>query len=134
MNRFLIFGGFFVAVLAIAPLIGVAKFLLEPPPSLTEPLTVSEIIASTNFFELIKTTLKLSSLVGFFSLLVGGWLAWAEVRSNYYGHKYLHALGLLPLAMPSYVLAATLGPAGWVGGDIGLGQLSGFWPAVLTLS
>lgn len=81
----------------------------------------------------LVTTLALAALVSAFALSIGTTLAMLERRYTYFGRNILAALCLIPLAVPSYVLAATLreslGPAGF-----GLRTFSGFWAAVITLS
>ena len=134
MSRLLLVLAGIVALIALAPLVGILFFVIDPPENpFVEPRSFSEIAASQNLYSLIGTSILLAIIVAIGAAIIGGWLAWVEVRAKYPGHGFLHLSGLLPLAMPSYVLAVTLGPAGWVGNVIGFGPLSGFWPAVMTL-
>ncbi|MAA79306.1 MAG: hypothetical protein CL916_08600, partial [Deltaproteobacteria bacterium] len=50
----------------------------------------------------------LSIMVAVSSTCLGGFLAWMEQRHKYYGSRWLHTLSLLPLAIPSYLIAASL--------------------------
>lgn len=79
----------------------------------------------------------LALCVGAVALPLGTLFAWAERRWTYPGARVLGLLTLLPLAIPSYVLAGTLrqtlGPGGWLGGPLGLPVFSGFWAAALVL-
>ena len=114
------------ALLAVAPLLGLGAMLVSPPPApygLPAP-SWAEISASKGLAGLMARSLALGAAVSAAALLAGGWLAWTEARKSYGGRRTLQLLGLLPLAMPSYILAATLkdvlGPAGWIGGPLGL--------------
>lgn len=119
----------------LLPLAGILVAVVDPPagplgdaaPSLFDVITP----------ELALTTLALGVLVGGLAVVLGTWLAWVEARGTYPGRSVLGVLGLLPLAVPSYVLASTLattlGPGGFVGRPLGLPVFSGFATAVLVL-
>lgn len=83
--------------------------------------------------QLLLTTLALALVVSGAAAFAGTWLAWVEQRSSYRGVRLLGVLSLMPLAVPSYILAGTLrhtlGPGG-----IGRVPFTGFWPAALTLT
>jgi iron(III) transport system permease protein len=128
------------AILAVSPLLGIGSMLLFPPP---DPYGLptpgwSEVAKSRGLAGLIARSMALGLAVSASACLAGGWLAWTEARKSYPGRRILQPLGLLPLAMPSYVLAATLGdalgPAGWIGRPLGLPMLEGFLPAALAIS
>ena len=63
-------------------------------------------------------TLSLVALVVFFSIIISLPMAFLNTRSNLPYAKYLISLSVLPIALPSYVMATTQiqiwGPRGWV--------------------
>lgn len=120
-NRsFIIILAFSVVLLTIFPLIGLTLGVLHSPSSAWQ---------QQGLFTLISNTLLLASLVSFFAIAIGTWLAWVEHRTDYWGRKWLSLLDLLPLAMPSYLLAVVLREA------LGIGFIfKGFIPAVLVLT
>lgn len=86
----------------------------------------------------LAVSLALALLVSAAALPLGAALAWAEQRLVLPGGRWLGVATLLPLALPSYVLAGTLrhalGPGGWLGGPLGLPTPAGLGPAVLALT
>ena len=80
----------------------------------------------------------LALCVAALALPLGTLFAWAERRWVYPGARFLCVLTLVPLAIPSYVLAGTvrqaLGPGGWLGGPLGLPTFAGFGAAVAVLT
>ncbi|MFU8797407.1 MAG: ABC transporter permease [Gammaproteobacteria bacterium] len=76
--------------------------------------------------DLIWNTISLAVTTALLSLLIGTWFAWGEQRGLYAGKKILCILNLLPLAIPSYLLAGTLRET--------FGRIfTGFWPTVIVL-
>ena len=72
-------------------------------------------------FKILKlsiNTLSLVALVVFFSIIISLPMAFLNTRSNLPYAKYLISLSVLPIALPSYVMATTQiqiwGPKGWV--------------------
>ena len=129
----------FCVFLVFLPLVGLGLLILFPPPDpWGMPLpTWYDLIISQSLGTLLLNSILLSTTVALFALLCGGYLAWLEHRYNYRGSRILHTIGLLPLAMPSYILAASLsqslGPSGWFGSIFSFEKPSGFFPALLSL-
>lgn len=90
-------------------------------------------LAARGLNESFWLTLALGFLVSLFSITLGTFLAYTERRFRYAGRRIFATACLLPLAVPSYVLAGTLrevlGPSG-----LGLKTFSGFWAASFTLT
>lgn len=124
--------------LTLLPLLGLIAGALEVD---TDPFGVSttwvDAIAQASVPRLFGRTLLLASVVVVGSICTGGWLAWFEQRGKIPCARWLGTVSLLPLALPSYLLAATLqttlGPSGWIGGVIGLPHFDGFWAASVVL-
>lgn len=129
-----------VVALAVLPVGGLLAAILDPPP---DPFgapapSLGALWRSGGTGVLLARSLALGIVVAGMSTAMGTWLAWAEHRFAYPGRRWLGIAGLLPMAMPSYILAATLagvlGAGGWLGGHLGMAQFSGFWTAVIVLS
>jgi iron(III) transport system permease protein len=123
-----------VGLLSILPLLGLWFTYLAPPG-----LVVPPPLSMDRVWPLLARTLMLATAVSTLSLFAGSWLAWVEVRTEFFGRSLLSALSLLPLAVPSYLLATIvreqMAPASALGGFFGLeGQFTGFWPATCVLS
>ncbi|HLF67496.1 MAG TPA: ABC transporter permease subunit, partial [Gammaproteobacteria bacterium] len=75
--------------------------------------------------------------VAILAVLLGTYLAYLSMRTHYPGHRLLALLGLMPLAMPSYILAAclrdVLSPSSFLGHTFNLSFFIGFFPALITL-
>lgn len=129
-----------VVGLVLLPLLGIAYGLAVPPPPIfgLEPLPLDELLVTSGVVELLGRSLLLSALVAIAALSIGTWLAWLEQRGNYPGRRLLSTLSLLPLAVPSYLVAAVLreqlSPGGAIGGPLGLPPFTGMVPTVITLS
>lgn len=128
--------------LPLAPLIGLLAASLGPAPVLFpgsggSPWASLLAHPSGGLGPLPQSAL-LALAVASIALPLGSVFAWVERRWSYPGARLLALATLLPLAIPSYVLAGTirqtLGPGGWVGGPLGLPTFSGFGAAVLVLS
>ena len=123
-----------VAVLVVLPLFGLWLTYLAPPGLIVPPP-----LSMDRVWPLLGRTLLLAASVSSISLLVGSWLAWVEVRAEFPGRALGSLMSLLPLAVPSYLLATIvreqMAPASSLGALFGFGgQFTGFWPAVLVLS
>jgi iron(III) transport system permease protein len=123
-----------VVGLVLLPAAGLYLAYLSPP-GLVEPPPLS----MGRVWPLLGRTLALATMVSLASLALGTWLAWVETRAAYRGRAVLAALSVLPLATPSYLLAAIvreeMAPAGLFGRLLGTeGQFTGFWPSVLVLT
>ena len=141
LRGLLVVGAFGVVSLTLLPLGGLLAGLIDPPPSGFggEARTLTELFAQSGTARLFGTTVALALVVSTAVIPLGTWLAWVEQRAHYPGGRVLGVLDLMPLAIPSYILASTVretfGPGGWIGAPLGLPVSSGFWPAagVLTL-
>ncbi|MDP6935554.1 MAG: hypothetical protein QGG40_21725, partial [Myxococcota bacterium] len=128
-----------VVALVLVPMLGLATAVLQRPG---DPITgtrpsLGELIGTSGAAQLLLNSVALSVIVAIGALLVGGWLAWVEHRTMFPGHRVVTLAALLPLAMPSYVLAGTirsaLGPGGWIGRHLGMPHLTGFAVAAVVL-
>ena len=126
-------------LLAVLPLAGLLLAAIDPP---VDPLSgttpdLITLLQRSHAVELLARSLALGLLVSVGALGVGTGLAWAEQRLEYPGRRVLGVLSLLPLAVPSYILASTvastLGPTGWIGAHLGLDRPRGLPAAVLVL-
>ena len=120
--------------LLVLPLLGMWLWF-EAPTGLFEP----EPVHMDRIWPLVGRTLALSVVVVTGSLVLGSFLAWTELRVASKWRAVWSALALLPLAVPSYLLAKILreqmAPAGPLGEWIGTeGAFAGFWPAALCLT
>ncbi len=113
-------------------------FQRPPDPFTGELASLGELAAQARLGTLVATTFALGAVVTAAAALVGTGLAWAEARWRTPGGRWLAVGTLLPLAMPSYVVAATvattLGPGGWIGRPLGLPRATGFWLAAVVLT
>jgi iron(III) transport system permease protein len=116
------------------PILGM-YFAYTQPPGLIEPPPISW----TRVGALLGRTLGLAALVSSASLLLGTALGFAQARAHYPGRALLSLLSILPLAVPSYLIATiireSMAPNSPLGALLGTrGAFSGFWPAVLVLT
>ncbi len=132
-------GAFFVTFIVFIPLIGLMLGLLDPIPNpfLTTAPSFISLLQQTGALKMLFNTVLLAGSVSIVAVCMGTWLAYMQQRANYPGRKILSLLCLMPLAMPSYLLAATLreslGPGGMVGSPFGFPMFTGFWPAFMVL-
>ena len=127
-----------VGALVVLPLLGLLFAIVnrQPDAFTGEVTSMSGLISGAGVGVLLLRSLALATAVAICSVLCGGWLAWVEHRTRV--PRWWALLTLLPLAMPSYLVAATvrtaLSPGGWVGGVLGLPHMTGFGVAVLVLT
>jgi iron(III) transport system permease protein len=116
------------AGITLLPLLGLFLGLINPPqnPLMSSPSWL-ELWSQSDIWALLANTLVLALSVATLSVILGSYLAYLSVRARYPLHQLLGLLGLMPLAMPSYILAATLRDV------LGAGNFSGFFPALITL-
>lgn len=103
-----------------------------------------ELIMRARTLEIMGASLALGAAVGAFAILVGLPLAWLTVRTDLPGRRLWTVLTVVPLAIPSYVIAfaliAALGPRGAISelligvGLPALPPIYGFAGAVLVLT
>ena len=127
-----IFGG-----LALLPIFGLIYILIDPPadPFGIPAPHIVDLLSSPIYFRLAQTTALLGVVVASASTALGALFAWAEARFDFFGKKGLLLMSLLPLAVPSYIMAATTGTVFESFQLPGiLNQLNeGFAPAALSL-
>lgn len=120
MNR--VVSGLTLALLAGGPLVGLLFGLLWPPDDpwgMPPTPWLEQIVDAGPAFGL---SVALALVVALIATALGGSIAWWVGRTDLPGRRWIQVLTLLPLGMPSYVLAASLavelGPAGslhWLG-------------------
>lgn len=105
-----------------------------------EPETLLKIVFRERNFWLLVNTLSLAALVIVITTLIAMPLAWLVVHSDLRHKKTLAFLGVLPLAVPGYVMAyALIGLSGYNGFastmfGVRLPRSDGLWGAGLALS
>ena len=107
-------GGALVVVLLVGiPLAGVGLALVGRPlaPFETTPASLAEVFSESGATRLFLHTLALASVVAVGAGLLGTWLAWIDARFELPGRRALCLAALLPLAMPSYLLAGAAASA-----------------------
>jgi iron(III) transport system permease protein len=124
----------------LLPLVGLLTALGQPaadPFGAASP-GLGELLGRSGALALLGRTLALALCATALAVPLGTWLAWVEQRTEYPGRAWLGVADLLPLAVPSYILAAalreSLGPGGALGAALGLPRFTGFGPAVLALA
>ena len=129
---------FVALVVVLLPLVGMAFGLLSPPEHpLTGPVSLGAIAKDAATWELLGRTLALGLVVAPSALILGAWLAWVEARYEYPGRTALAVMDLLPLATPSYLLAAATKSEilrSGLGQAVFGSEFRGFWPAALVLA
>ncbi|MCO5170160.1 MAG: ABC transporter permease subunit [Planctomycetes bacterium] len=121
-----------VAVGAAAPLLpvaGLAAGLLAGDPWRAPPAGLGA---------LLLRSVGLAVAVSAVAVPLGAALAWLDRRHDYPGRRALAALSLLPLALPSFLLAGALrhalGPGGPLGAALGLPAFAGHVAAAVVLT
>jgi iron(III) transport system permease protein len=129
-----------VTLLVALPIIGLGWGLWHPPPHpfLPQITSLGELFQQSHAWRLLINTTVLALSVSTLAGTIGLWFAWIEQRKRYPGRQWLAILDLLPLAVPSYLIAATLrdslGPGGMMGHWLGLPVFKGFIPAIIVLT
>lgn len=94
-------GAILLSLVALAPLIAIGVIALRPSGD-----TWSHLIANV-LPGAVRTTLGLLVGVGTLSLLIGTGCAWLVTMYRFPGRRYFQWLLLLPLAIPTYIIAFT---------------------------
>lgn len=129
-----------VTGLVVLPLFGLMLGLIDPisNPLMPSTLSVTALFQQTGTTRMLFNTIALALGASFLSVFIGTWLAFMHQRTLFPGRRLLGLLTLLPLAMPSYLVAAalreSLGPGGFIGKTFGLPMFTGFMPALIVLT
>lgn len=128
------FGLLGAAVIVMLPLAGLALAYAHPIGLIDAPPIHSERL----LFATVQTV-SLSLMVTAASLTLGSLFAWIQVRWQFWGSSLLTRLSILPLVLPSFLLAATLregfAPLGSLGALLGSeAPFSGLGAAFLVLT
>ena len=105
-----------------------------------DPGKLDEIVFRMRNLRLLGNTIMLTAGVVALSSLIAFPLAWLTTRARLWGRRFFTLLGVLPLAVPGYVMAyallAATGPRGMLADLLGLHvpRLSGYTGALLALS
>jgi iron(III) transport system permease protein len=111
------------------PILGLLSGILNPPDSPFHPhsINLQHVLMQKEVWRLLFNTFSIALTTSLLALFIGSWFAWTEQRGIYWGQKTLSMLSLLPLAVPSYLLAGTL--------RVTFGKsFTGFIPTVLVLT
>lgn len=138
MRNRLLFLALLTASLMLLPLLGLMLGLINPPHNPMVPAaSMLELFQQNNIWGLLANTLTLGFSVAIVAVVLGTLFAYLAMRTEYKGARWFALLGLLPLAMPSYILAAALrdilSPYGFLGQLFQLPLFTGFFPAFITL-
>ena len=90
-----------LSLIALAPLIAIAVIALGPSGD-TWPHLIANVLPGA-----VRRTLGLMIGVGLITLVVGTGTAWLVTMYRFPGRRYFQWLLLLPLAMPTYIIAYT---------------------------
>jgi iron(III) transport system permease protein len=90
-----------LSLIALAPLIAIAVIALGPSGD-TWPHLIANVLPGA-----VRRTIGLMIGVGFITLVVGTGTAWLVTMYRFPGRRYFQWLLLLPLAMPTYIIAYT---------------------------
>jgi iron(III) transport system permease protein len=88
-----------LSAIALAPLIAIAVIALQPSGD-TWPHLIANVLPGA-----VRRTLGLMLGVGVLTLLIGTGAAWLVTMYRFPGRRYLQWLLLLPMAMPTYIIA-----------------------------
>lgn len=118
--------------LGLLPLLGTLLAFWGEPGLVAVPLDWNA-VAQT-----LMRSLALALCVCAVAVLFGSLFAWVQARWTYPGQALLARLTVLPLVLPSFLLAISLreamAPQGLLGEPLGLtGRFEGFWASVLVL-
>ena len=137
-HRLSALSGATIGLLVLFPVLGLVMALAGRPtdPFTGEQASLGTLLNESGVVVLLLRSIALSVCVAAGSVTLGGWLAWVEHRTRV--PRWWSLLTLLPLAMPSYLVAATLRSAlskgGWLGDVLGIPHLTGFTVAAVVLS
>ena len=92
---------FLISLIALLPLLAIALIALKPSGD-TWPHLIANVLPGA-----LRRTLLLMAGVGSLSLLIGTGTAWLVTMYRFPGRRYLQWLLLLPLAIPTYIIAYT---------------------------
>ena len=123
-----------MVALALLPIVGLVLAWMAPPALFAPPP-----LSLDRLLPLVLRTLALAIVVALGATVLGTWVAWVGAMTTYRGRHVLVLASLLPLAVPSYVLATVtrevLAPLGPLGSLLGRqGPATGFWPAAFVLT
>ncbi len=131
---YLLVPALFVAVGVLVPLAYLVLRAFE-----AEPARLADLVLRARTLQLLANTLLLTAGVLILTTLIAFPLAWLTARADLAGRRFITLLGVLPLAVPGYVMAYALLA---VTGNYGMGaQLfglslpfaSGYWGAMFAL-
>jgi len=129
-----------LGLLVVVPALGLLVHAVDPPadPFGGAPPSLATLLMAPGTAGLVLRTLALAAGVSAGSVVLGTLLAWSEHRLDLPGARWLGMLTLLPLALPSYIVAGTvrsaMGRGGWLGSALGLDGFTGLPAAVLVLT
>ncbi len=92
---------FLISLIALLPLLAIALIALRPSGD-TWPHLIANVLPGA-----LRRTLLLMAGVGSLSLVIGTGTAWLVTMYRFPGRRYLQWLLLLPLAIPTYIIAYT---------------------------
>ena len=92
---------FLISLIALLPLLAIALIALKPSGD-TWPHLIANVLPGA-----LRRTLLLMAGVGSLSLLIGTGTAWLVTMYRFPGRRYFQWLLLLPLAIPTYIIAYT---------------------------
>ncbi|HVE94010.1 MAG TPA: iron ABC transporter permease [Acidimicrobiales bacterium] len=106
-------------------------YLLLRSTEASDPLAL---LTSDRVLRFLSTTLRLAGVVTVVSVALGGTLAWLLERTDLPGRRVLAVVAVLPLVVPTYVLALALVSAVGPGGLVASWSwVRGFWGATVAL-
>jgi iron(III) transport system permease protein len=92
-------GAFLISLIALLPILAIAYIALQPSGD-TWPHLLANVLPGA-----LRRTLLLMLGVGGLSLLIGTGTAWLVTMYRFPGRRYFQWLLLLPLAIPTYIIA-----------------------------
>jgi iron(III) transport system permease protein len=90
---------FLISLIALLPILAIALIALQPSGD-TWPHLIANVLPGA-----LRRTLGLMAGVGALSLLIGTGTAWLVTMYRFPGRRYFQWLLLLPLAIPTYIIA-----------------------------
>lgn len=129
-----------ISLLVLLPLVGLLynALMVETTVINNPSSSLGELWSRYHILDLIFRTLQLGFCVAALNVIIGCWLAWVNQRYHFFGRKILAVVSLIPLAIPSFIFAATLrdslSPGGWAGQILGIPMFTGFIPATIALT